>query len=108
MKLWVDDIRPKPDDTWVLATCFLEATLWLYAGGVEVISLDHDLGEGMSGYDVARWMVGILPDGPPSMPHWPKDIYVHSRNPVGWQNIVDLLKRYAPVGVRVHTASGPP
>lgn len=50
------------------------------------ISLDHDLGNGLSGYDVAKYIVEhqLLLTG----------FTVHSMNPVGVKNIIDLLTHY--------------
>lgn len=50
------------------------------------IDFDHDLGEGKSGYDVAKWIVE-------------NHVYnvhyrVHSMNPIGRQNIEQLLDHY--------------
>jgi hypothetical protein len=62
---------------------------------LEAISLDHDLGEGATGYDLAKYMV--------EQGCWPKrDIYLHSANPVGRWNMYQLLSHYAPPGVIVH------
>ena len=48
-KLWHDDIRPPPDDSWTWARTNLEAVRvlvsWAQGGSVcEEISLDHDMG----------------------------------------------------------------
>lgn len=50
---------------------------------VEMISFDHDLGEGMTGYDVVKWIeerVRVHGDPLPL-------IYIHSANSVGRKNI---------------------
>lgn len=93
MKLYVDDIRKAPDG-WVLAENFDKAVALLEMRPMEALSLDHDLGELASGYDIAKYMIahGI----------WPKNIYCHSMNPVGRINILALLQHYAPDGVIVH------
>lgn len=54
MKLWVDDLRPPPDDTWVWSKTSQNAidTLMLAGlGEITEISLDHDLG----GDDTCPW-----------------------------------------------------
>jgi len=59
-----------------------------------MISFDHDLGEGVqSGYDFAHWLVEMHLDKEIDI----KDMhyYVHSANPVGRNNIVSLLERFA-------------
>jgi hypothetical protein len=98
VKLYVDDIREAPEG-WQSAEGFSEAVALLQYADVEALSLDHDLGlqnfdPEMTGYDIAKWMVRHCV--------WPKDIYCHSMNPVGRQNIIALLKHYAPAGVVVH------
>lgn len=44
-KLFVDDIRQPPDDTWTLARTVTEAIRYidLYGVSIEEISLDHDI-----------------------------------------------------------------
>jgi len=44
MKVWLDDLRPTPDDTWTAVTTPAAAIALLKSGKVEVISFDHDLG----------------------------------------------------------------
>jgi hypothetical protein len=43
-KLWVDDIRRPPDDTWAWARRNHEALLILQSGEITECSLDHDMG----------------------------------------------------------------
>jgi len=43
MKLWVDDIRNAPDDTWHVARTATEAIRALARYHFDVISLDHDI-----------------------------------------------------------------
>ena len=50
------------------------------------IDLDHDLGEGKSGYDIAKW---IVEEGYPLT-----GFHIHSMNLVGAFNIRQLLTRY--------------
>jgi len=44
VKLWLDDLRKPPNDTWVWVTLASEAVAHLKTGSVKVASLDHDLG----------------------------------------------------------------
>ncbi len=82
MKLWLDDVRPPPDDTWLVfrtAEALLEF-LGPHLKDVEVMSLDHDLGEGRkTGYDVLL----SLEDAAYFGTEIPFQILVHSDNPVG-------------------------
>ena len=49
-----------------------------------LIFLDHDLGEGGSGYDVSKIIAGSINDG--------TMVVIHSMNPVGASNIESQLK----------------
>jgi len=43
MRLWVDDIRPAPDSTWVVARTVTEAIRYLWRLDWDEVSLDHDI-----------------------------------------------------------------
>src|SRR3990167_753983 len=43
IKLFVDDIRPCPDETWTLARTVSEAISAINTFDFEIISLDHDI-----------------------------------------------------------------
>lgn len=50
------------------------------------VSFDHDLGFGINGYDVAKWIVeNEIPIA---------GFTVHSMNPIGAKNIIHLLTHY--------------
>lgn len=57
MKVYLDDERDTPDG-WVRVYWPNEAIEFLKGGGVEEISLDHDLGDDDcgTGYDVVLWI----------------------------------------------------
>lgn len=55
MKVYLDDCRPCPEG-WTLARTARECMDMLAAGGVTHLSLDHDLGEALTGYDVLLWI----------------------------------------------------
>jgi hypothetical protein len=58
MKVWLDDQREAPEG-WVRTKTANETIELLKSGRVEVLSLDHDLGEDESagtGYDVLLWL----------------------------------------------------
>jgi hypothetical protein len=106
IKLYLDDLRSPPDDTWTVARTAEEARVILLAGPVECASLDHDLGEcpeceaargyadpqntcphRMTGYDLVKWMA--------EADVWPKfKPAVHSANPPGKANMVATIERY--------------
>lgn len=102
-KIFLDDVRDVPNDTWLLARTATEffGLLKKHQDSVEVVSLDHDLGEHQGGYMqpafdgawVARWMVNedVLPS---------KMIYIHSMNPVGAANMVNILNEQNKVPVK--------
>lgn len=90
--LYVDDIRNIPlfynrTDKIIIARNYKEAIKNLtLIKKFDIIDLDHDLGEEKSGYDIAKYIVEnqIKVD----------TIRIHSMNPVGVQNIKQLLQRY--------------
>jgi len=94
-KLFLDDIRLPPDDTWDVVRSYDEFVAYIEANGMpDVISFDHDLGFTFwdevcfekSGYDCAKWLVkkGLR------LRQW----FVHSMNPVGRENIHALLTHW--------------
>ena len=96
IKLWVDDIRLAPDNTWDCARSFHEAIVKLETNNYETVSLDHDLGSfygnrEMSGYDIMSWLVARKVDG---TQHVPVNVFVHSANPVGVANIQSLIDKF--------------
>ena len=93
MRVWLDDIRPAPKD-WVWCKTVTEAQIALRSGTVENLSLDHDLGAQPDG-DGIKLVLWLCEDGR----HWPKNKpTVHSRNPVGAENMMALIERYGPYG----------
>jgi hypothetical protein len=71
VKVYLDDQREPPDDSWVLVGTPSEAIALLRTGRVEAISLDHDLGlldseYEASGYDVLLWIEqqAVNPESP--------------------------------------------
>ena len=106
MKLWLDDTRNPPDNTWTIARTADEAIALLREHCCTEASLDHDLGhcaacEGCNGYQsscgcrchlsgtfVVNWMA--------SENVWPDTVHVHSCNCVGAKNMVATLNRYGP------------
>lgn len=95
MKLWVDDIREPPDDSWVWSKTSEDAirriTVWSYEGitwdRFEVMSLDHDLG----GDDTTRTIVLWLCE---TGHYWPDEVLVHTANPVGREWLEGMIERY--------------
>lgn len=103
-KLWLDDMRPRPDETWDVVRNYSEFVDYIQKNGVpDFISFDHDLGlehyealekdprlhllnEGFkekTGLDCAKYLVRnrLKVHG----------FSVHSQNPIGKTNIQSLL-----------------
>lgn len=88
MFLYLDDIRnPKLNSLYIVRN-YEDCIDYLKNNTVYFLSLDHDLGEEKTGYDVAKFLVqeGI------EIEH----INIHSANPVGRDNIIQLIQRYFP------------
>jgi len=85
MKLYVDDIRQLPQyhPDWTLVRTYAEAMKWLATGMVTEISLDHDLGEEKTGYDI---LVHLEKEAERKRP-CPRVIHIHTANPVGRKNM---------------------
>jgi len=96
MKLWVDDERPAPDETWTIATSGGSAILLigLHSDDLEEISLDHDLGLSATGYDVLTAMS--------THKWWPKTLTIHTANPVGRANMLRAANAEAPPEVDIY------
>lgn len=88
MKLFVDDVRdPSFVDHWEIARTFADAEKLIRSGEVTHISLDHDLGEEKTGYDLACLIEELAVSGKIPFPDW----RVHSANPVGKMRIQQAL-----------------
>ena len=95
--LWVDDLRPVPNtyiDEYEVrwARDYDEAIAELHRFRFDVICLDHDLGDGPTGYDLCKYIVA-------------KHIYcpeyrIHTSNPVGRRNMTELLEHYTDAIIR--------
>lgn len=99
VNMWVDDVRLPPEgfDVWCTTAELAIRFLDKHWSQVDVLSLDHDLGEDSygSGYGVIQWMEEkvYVHSWEPNM-----DIRVHSDNPVGRKNIlagIESIKRRA-------------
>jgi len=88
MRIWLDDERQPQSDRWTWLKTGEEAIEALKNERVEEISFDHDLGEGMTGYDVAKWIEEMASSGAIDSMVW----RVHSANPVGKQNIEAAMR----------------
>lgn len=101
MKLWIDDVRPAPDESWVwlrtveqakaqiaeceyMRRCSRDKNFWT----IELISIDHDAGDyadcGGDYIEVLNWMEKNKYRAP---------IRLHSMNPVGVQNMRAIIQK---------------
>ena len=93
--IYIDDVRQPVNPDWIWVKSYREAINYLvdlidYLDVIDdaadlTIDFDHDLGEDKSGYDIAKWLVEQ---------HIIANFRVHTMNPVGRQNIRQLLLRY--------------
>ena len=93
--LYLDDVRTPISEDWAVVRNYDEFVAHIKMNGLEsyeVISLDHDLGnESKSGYDAAKWLVAESMISKIPLPQ----IYVHSANPVGADNIIRYINNYS-------------
>jgi len=101
MRLWIDDVRPMPDDYDLWAKTAIEAKVYIGSNlDITHVSFDHDLGdENGTGYDVACFVEVISesdywlrnrPEVKPIIKPFTWDI--HSANPVGSKRIEQAMK----------------
>lgn len=88
MKLFLDDIRDPPDDSWIVARSSGEALKMCGALWPSQLALDHDLG----GEDTVMNFLKGLHElcGDRSIPKWT----IHSANPVGRLNIESFMNSW--------------
>lgn len=113
--LYLDDVRIPTEGEWEIVRNYDEFVVHIKLKGLEnyeVISLDHDLGEGAmveyytntkpnyeldynripekTGMDCARYLVAEAMDKKIPLP----TIYVHSANPIGTANMIGYINNY--------------
>jgi hypothetical protein len=88
MRIYLDDIRKCPYDDWETVRTAEEAIDLLREEEVDEISLDHDLGTVLTGYDVACYIEGLVFQ---DRDYVPPKIYIHSANPVGIRKIQQAI-----------------
>lgn len=106
-KLWFDDIRPAPDETWVWARTLQAGKDVLQHFEIDECSLDHDLGL----HDIEEAAIeadpellfgrGVASETGLDLVHWmiehkrvPPVVRVHSWNPEGARNMANALNRH--------------
>ena len=90
MKLFVDDIRKLPDESWSLARTVSEAIRAINMFDFEVISLDHDIEGSKETFDTVALFLAekykdyLISDRP--------KIVLHTANPVGARRMHGILE----------------
>ena len=114
-RLYLDDVRTPTNEDWIIARDYDEFVKQVNLYGLEsfdVISLDHDLGEGAmveyytnvknnftldyknieekTGMDCCKFLVSLSMTKNIPLPQ----IYVHSANPIGSANMMGYINNY--------------
>jgi hypothetical protein len=106
MKLFLDDVRELPDNTWFLFRTARTLLQFVWVAfktngqhpmwkAVEVISFDNDLGENaLEGYKVLDELEYLIHEALAldSVPHIPK-LQIHSANPVARARMAVIIAR---------------
>ncbi len=100
--IWLDDERDPEDSRWesyfpindpevIWVKSYEEFVVWISSKEhPDAICFDHDLGDGPSGYDAAKWLTQHCLANGLKLPLW----NIQSANPIGKENIVSLLKSF--------------
>jgi hypothetical protein len=105
-KLYLDDVRCPKTEGWDIVRTYDDFVSWITKNGLpDEVSFDHDLAEinydpktytesfkyeEKTGYDAAKWMCEYCWTNGLPIPEY----NVHSANPVGRDNILQLLKNF--------------
>jgi hypothetical protein len=98
LQIWLDDLRDAPDPTWKVFRSAESLIDFLkeFNGEIATLSLDHDLGDGVkTGYDAVSWIEEQIATGKMTAP---RNIRVHSANPVGVKRIsqaIESIRRFS-------------
>lgn len=92
-KLFLDDLRAPPDQTWVVVRTVRAAIEYVETYGLPLeMSLDHDLGGSEDAPAFLHYL--IERDLDEALGIFQIQISVHSANPVGKKNLLGLLDSY--------------
>lgn len=93
-KLWIDDCRNPPNDSWIIARTSKQAMDSIKHFGIpNVISFDHDLGGDDTAMNVVHFIVNEWLNNTINIPK-NFEYFVHSANPVGADNIRGLMNNF--------------
>jgi hypothetical protein len=100
MKLWVDDMRDAPDDSWTVVRKVQPAIAFLRQFRPTTISLDHDI-ENRPDDETFKPIAYFIGEMYNNDVFWADDleVRVHSDNPVGAKEIIQILEDYGILGV---------
>lgn len=101
INLFLDDIRNCKFNDFIIARSYEECIDFINKNKINTLSLDHDLGTKETGYDVCKYIVCKKEED--NIDLWPNEIYLHTDNPVGRQNMFQLLNRYAPEKTKIYS-----
>ena len=94
MKLFIDDLRDPPDDSWWVVRSSKAGIEFLHAYGIpDEISFDHDLGGDDTAMVFVNYMIEAVLDKTLEMPKGFRYV-VHSANPVGSLNIKSKMDSF--------------
>jgi Cyclic-phosphate processing Receiver domain len=104
MRLWLDDVRKPPDDSWTWAQNAedFSALLADYGRQCTEISFDHDIssydyiGNEITGYHCLCWVEKKVYNGEMQLPK----MTVHSANPAGRKKMELAIQRMQERGVK--------
>ena len=89
--MFLDDERYPVGESSIVVRSYEEAVEVVMSMGVpKHVDFDHDLGEGMNGYDFAKFLVEVALDGG----DFPESYSIHSQNPIGKRNITGIMENY--------------
>jgi len=105
LKIFVDDVRDPPDDSWTLVRTYDDAINFITINEWDIISLDHDLGDThhidnahlvqfplreRTGYMLLEHIVGMQEEYGLKV----GKVLVHSANPVAQEKMRGTIERY--------------
>lgn len=92
MRLWLDDVRPLPEEFDVRVKTAPHAIALIKTGLVTHISLDHDLGDASDEVGAGKDVANFIEEGAFHGTVSPMECKVHSANPVGVEAMEQALK----------------
>lgn len=102
MKLWIDDLRDAPDDTWVVARKVEQAIRLIATQRFDTISLDHDIENRPDDetFKPVAYFIGVEYNWNTAFAD-DLAVIIHSINPVGAKEIAAILNDYGVFDVTI-------